>query len=134
MSTSTSKYPKSVRGIYVAGVNGEKGRKVETDGEASSGGPRVSKAYRGWDREVRAMSLAAGEFFKVYLENHDASNEQTRDGAAKHFGKNAIKAHKAAITVLKDNSKVFDQDPSSVHDSILEHIEDLEDEYENDEE
>jgi len=90
--------------------------------------------YRGWDREIRAMSLAAGEFFKAYVEQHDASNEQTRDGALKHFGKNTVKAHKAAVKVLKNNSKVFDYDPLEIHDKVVEYLEDLEDEYEDDKE
>lgn len=134
MSDSAKKYPKEVKGIYIAGTNGGEGQKVDVDPDSDGSGrhPRVSKAHRDFDNELRAMSLAAGTFFKSYLEHHDASNEMTRDGALKHFGKNTIKAHKAAVKVLKDKSRAFDFDPTEVHENILEFIEDLEDE--NDEE
>jgi hypothetical protein len=134
MSDQRKKYPKAVRAIYVAGQGGEEGRAVEVDTGEPVSRANVSRQYRDWNREVRAMSLAAAEFFKTYIEHHDSSNEETRDGAIKHFGKNAVKAHKAALKVLQNNSKVFDTDPSEIHDNIVEYFEELEEEYENDDE
>lgn len=128
---SHKKYPKEVQAIYIAGAAGKEGREVDGNLFDKDLQSHVSKAYRGWDREFRAMSLAASEFFKTYVEQHDASNEQTKDGAIKHLGKNTVKAHKAAIKVLKNNSKVFDHNPSDIHDTVVEYMEDLEDELED---
>ncbi|GEM_PF-5199759 len=133
MSETAKKYPKEVRGIYIAGKAGEEGREVEMD-RPEGGDPNVSRAHRDWDREVRAMALAAGKFFNTYLELHQASNEETRDGAVKHFAKNALKAQKAAVKTLQNNSKVFDQNPSRIYDNMVEYMEDLEDEYAPDKE
>lgn len=130
---SETKYPKAVRAIYVVGKDGETGRDIDVDSSESNGEAKVSKAYRGWDREIRAMSMAGRKFYNTYLELHEASNEQSKDGSIKHFGKNTIKAHKAALNVLRNNSKAFDNDPSQVHDNIVEYLEDLEEEYEDDE-
>lgn len=130
---SETKYPKAVRAIYVAGKNGEAGRDIDVDSSESTGDTNVSKAYRGWDREIRAMSMAGRKFYNTYLELHEASNEESKDGSIKHFGKNTIKAHKAALNVLKNNSKAFDNDPSKIHDNIVEYLEDLEEEFEEDE-
>lgn len=134
MSNSDRKYPKGVKSIHVAGRGGEAGRDIEVDSSEASSASNVSKQYRDYDREIRALCLAGSKFFSTYLELHTAANEETKDGSLKHFGKNTIKAHKAALKVLKNNSKVFDYDPSEVHDNVLEYIEDLEEEYENDEE
>lgn len=130
MSESARKYPKEVKAIYIAGAPGEKGRKVEAETSESEKAPRVSKMTRDWDREVRVYATAASEFFKTYLEHHEASNAETRDGGLKHFGKNAVKAHKAAFKVLQNNSKAFAYDPAEIHDHIVEYMEDLEEEYE----
>lgn len=130
---SETKYPKAVRAIYIAGKDGEAGRNVDVDSSESNGEEKVSKAYRGWDREIRAMSMAGRKFYNTYLELHEASNEQSKDGSIKHFGKNTIKAHKAALNVLRNNSKAFDNDPSQIHDNIVEYLEDLEEEFEDDE-
>ena len=129
MNDSGKKYPKAVKSIYIAGKDSEEGRKVEFDSSESNGRPKLSKALRGFDQEVRAFHLAAGEFFKTYIEQHDASNAQTRDGALKQFGKNTVKAHKAAFNVYKDNSKAMDYSPTEIHDKVVEYLEDLEDEY-----
>jgi hypothetical protein len=132
MSETAKKYPKAVKAIYIAGVDGEEAREIDVDPSDSDRGTHVSKMYREWDREVRAMSMAAAEFFKTYLENHDSSNEELKDGSVKHFAKNAIKAHKAAFKVLKKHSKAFDSDPSRIQDNIIERLEDLEEEFEED--
>jgi len=134
MSDSEKKYPKEVKAIYIAGAEGEKGREIDVDSSESDRPSNVSKMYRGWDREARAMSMAAREFFKTYLDLHEASNEETKDGAIKHLGKNTVKAHKAAFKVLKNNSKLFTYDPSEINDNIVEYMEDLEDEYKDDDE
>jgi hypothetical protein len=134
MGDTPRKYPESVQSIYIAGVGGKEGRKLEVDTEESLGQEMVSKAHRVWDREVRAMSLAGAKFFETYGQLHEASNEQTKDGAMKHFGKNAIKAHKSALKVLRGHSKMFDFDPTEVHDNIIERLEDLEEELKEDDE
>jgi hypothetical protein len=132
MSETAKKYPRAVKAIYVAGAGGEEGREVNVDSSESDRTTHVSKMYRDWDREVRAMSMAASEFFRTYLENHDASNEEIKDGSVKHFAKNTIKAHKAAFKVLKKHSKALDSDPSKIQDDVIERLEDLEDELEED--
>jgi hypothetical protein len=134
MGETARKYPESVQAIYVAGVEGKAGRKLEVETEESAGQAMVSKANRSWDREVRAMALAGAKFFETYGHLHDESNEQTKDGAIKHFAKNAIKAHKSAVKVLKGHSKVFDFDPAEIHDNLIERLEDLEEELKEDDE
>jgi hypothetical protein len=134
MGDTPRKYPESVQAIYIAGVDGKSGRKLEVETEESAGQALVSKANRTWDREVRAMSLAGAKFFETYGQLHEESNEQTKDGAIKHFGKNAIKAHKSALKVLRGHSKMFDFDPSEFHDNIIERMEDLEEDLKEDDE
>ena len=133
MSDSTKKYPRSVRGIYVAGIGGEEGRKVEVDPSDANNDENGSQHSKKAERELRALALAGSQFFSTYLELHNASNEQAKDGSLKDLGKNAIKAHKAGMKVLQTNSKAFDHDPSEIHDNIVEYIEDLQEEYEKDE-
>lgn len=132
MSDSNKKYPTAVKSIYVAGTGGEGGREIEVNSIESKLKAKISKGYQGWDHELRAQAIAGSKFFSTYLELHEASNEQTKDGSLKHFGKNTIKAQKAALKVLKDKSKAFDYDPSEVHDNIVEYMEELEEEYEED--
>jgi len=131
MTDTDKKYPNAVKAIYITGKGGAAGHEIEIDSTGSTHRPKVSKMYRGWDRESRAMSLAAAEFFKSYLKHHDASNEQTKDGALKHFSKNALKAHKAAFEVLKEHSKVVAFDPSESYDNMVEYLEELEEETED---
>jgi len=132
MSESTHKYPKAVKAIYIAGSNGESGHKIDVDSSESEMEKALNQSYRDWDREVRAMSLSAAEFFKTYADLHSASNEETENGSLKHFSKNAIKAHKAAFQVFKKHSKVFDYDPTEIHDKMVECLEELEEQAKED--
>lgn len=129
MSQTKKKFPSAVKAIYIAGKDHSAGTSADVDsGEYHR--PASSRAYRGWDRELRAMALASAEYFKTYAKLHDDSSQQTKDGAIKHFAKNTIKAQKAAYEVLRDNSKVFDFEPTKIYDNIVEHLEDVEEEFE----
>jgi Family of unknown function (DUF6312) len=132
MINSETKYPKAVRAIYIAGKDDEAGRDVNVGNFESSRREWREKSNRTWDHEFRAMAMAGSKFFNTYLELHEASNEETKDGAIKHMAKNTIKAHKAALNVLKNQSKAFEYDPTQIHDNIVEYLEGLEEEYKKD--
>ena len=87
MITTERKYPKSVKEIHILGSGARECKKVVIDVEEDRP-RRVSKRYRDLESEIRAVSQASRRYHDTYLELHDASNEEKKNGSLKDLPDN----------------------------------------------
>src|SRR5687768_294347 len=104
--TTERKYPKSVKEILILGGDARECKKiviaVEDDRPL-----RVSKRYRDLESELRAVSQASRRYHDTYLELHDTSNEEKKNGSLKDLPENVLDAREAAWKSWRKNSRVY---------------------------
>src|SRR5438876_1127935 len=106
MIITERKYPKSVKEILILGAGVRESKKVVMAVEEDRP-RRISKRYRAVESEIRAVSQAASRYHNIYLELHDASNEEKKNGFLKDLPDNVLEAREAAWKSWRKNSKVY---------------------------
>ena len=106
MITTERKYPTSVKEIHILGSGARECKKVVIDVEEDRP-RRVSKRYRDLESEIRAVSQASRRYHDTYLELHDASNEEKKNGSLKDLPDNVLDAREAAWKSWRKNSRVY---------------------------
>lgn len=108
MITAERKFPKSVRKILILGAPGAEPAEVELGMTAEEFRTRkVSKVFRPFEAEMRASAQAGQRYYAKYLELHDVSNEEDKDGSIGRLARNVWTARKAAWKTLAKTSPLL---------------------------